>query len=353
MSQTLSMQAALQRLVLSQDLDTELMEAAMAEMMDGVVSKIQIAGFLTALAAKGETVTEIAAAARVMRRYAEPVHTTGQHVLDTCGTGGDGASTFNISTAVAFVAAEGGAQVSKHGNRSVSSKSGSADVLEVAGLNLLLDAEQVAQCIEELGVGFLFAPQHHQATRHAVPVRRELGVRTLFNLLGPLTNPAAAPHQLLGVFHERWLEPVARTLQTLGSQHVLVVHADDGLDEISLATPTQVCELHEGAIRRYTIQPEDFGIQRQELTGLAVTEPRESLAMIEQALTGQAGAATDIVALNAGASLYAADRAQSLAQGVAQAQAILASGKAWQRMQDLVALSQRLAPPEPELETLP
>lgn len=345
MNAELNMQAALKKLVLAENLDSELMEAAMTEMMDGVVSPVQIAGFLTALAAKGETVTEIAAAARVMRQYARGVEVTGDHVLDTCGTGGDGASTFNISTAVAFVAAEAGAQVAKHGNRSVSSSSGSADVLEVAGLSLNLDAAQVAQCIEQLGVGFLFAPQHHQATRHAVPVRRDLGVRTLFNLLGPLTNPAAAPHQLLGVFHERWLQPVAETLRELGSQHVMVVHADDGLDEISLAAPTQVCELKDGEINTYRIQPEDFGIETQALTGLAVSEPRESLAMIELALTGEPGAAKDIVALNAGAAIYTADLAPSLAAGIERARVILDAGSAWQRLQALVALSQQLVPP--------
>lgn len=340
-----AMKTALRALVLGQDLDAVTMEAAMEEMMDGVASQIQIAGFLTALAAKGETVTEIAAAARVMRRYAEPVSVHGDHLLDTCGTGGDGAATFNISTAVAFVAAVAGAQVAKHGNRSVSSRSGSADVLEAAGLSLALDAQQVSQCIAKLGVGFLFAPQHHQATRHAVPVRRELGVRTLFNLLGPLTNPAGADHQLLGVFHPRWLQPVAETLRELGSRHVLVVHADDGLDEISLAAPTQVCELKDGEISLYTIAPEDFAIGQQSLTGLAVAEPRESLALIEQALTGVPGPAADIVALNAGAALYAADLVDSLAAGVTRAQEIQAQGSAWQRLQDLVRYSQELCPP--------
>ncbi|GAB4200364.1 MAG: anthranilate phosphoribosyltransferase [Wenzhouxiangellaceae bacterium] len=338
----MSMATALHELAQAQDLDGPVMEAAMSEIMDGVVSQIQIAGFLMALAAKGETVTEIAAAARVMRRYAIPVPVSGEHVLDTCGTGGDGASTFNISTAVAFVAAEGGARVAKHGNRSVSSRSGSADVLECAGLNLQLDANQVKLCIEQHGVGFLFAPAHHQATRHAVPVRRELGVRTLFNLLGPLTNPAAAPHQLLGVFHPRWLRPVAETLAALGSRHVLVVHAEDGLDEISLAAPTQVCELHNGDIREYAIRPEDFDIASQSLTGLAVSEPRESLAMIEQALQGKAGPARDIVALNAGAALYAADCSEDLAAGVKRASEILDSGAAWQRWQALIDLSQKL-----------
>ncbi len=326
---------ALAAVIQGRDLDAKAMRAALGEVMEGAAEPLQIAAFLAALAAKGETVEEIAAAAGVLRDHALALEVHGEHLIDTCGTGGDGASIFNVSTAAAFAAAAGGAQVAKHGNRSVSSRSGSADVLEAAGIDLEAEPATVARAIEHLGIGFLFAPAHHPATRHVVAVRRALGVRTLFNLLGPLTNPAGATRQLLGVYHEKWLEPLARTLQALGSRHVLVVHAADGLDEISLAAPTGVAELKDGHIRRYTIAPEQFGIARQPLTGLVVSEPRESLALLEQALSGAPGAAGDLVALNAGAALYVAGLAPDLAGGVAQAREVLASGNAWRRVGEL------------------
>ena len=247
----MDMQAAIRSVTERQDLSSEDMIDVMRLIMTGQATPAQIGGFLIGLRMKGETVDEIAAAASVMRELATPVPVPGNYVVDTCGTGGDGASTFNISTASAIVTAAAGAQVAKHGNRSVSSSCGSADVLEAAGVNLDLDADQVARCVEKIGVGFLFAPRHHSAMKHAIGPRKEMGVRTLFNLLGPLTNPAGAPNQVLGVFSADWLEPLAEVLGKLGSNHVLVVHADDGLDEISIGAPTQVAELIEGQVARF------------------------------------------------------------------------------------------------------
>ena len=259
---TMNMQTALQCLLDKQDLSPEQMREVMSIIMTGAATPAQIAGFLIALRGKGETIDEIAAAAQVMRELATPVAVNGDHVIDTCGTGGDGANTFNISTTCAFVVAAAGGQVAKHGNRSVSSRSGSADVLEAAGVNLNLDAAQVSRCVKEIGVGFLFAPKHHSAMKHAIGPRKEMGVRTIFNLLGPLSNPAGAPNQLIGVFAKQWVEPLAKVLQKLGSQHVLVVNAEDGLDEISIGAATTVAELHEGQVKSYTITPEQFGFQR-------------------------------------------------------------------------------------------
>jgi anthranilate phosphoribosyltransferase len=259
--------------------------------------------------------------------------------VDTCGTGGDGASTFNISTASAIVTAAAGGKVAKHGNRSVSSSSGSADVLEAAGVRLDLDPGQVAACIEQVGVGFLFAPMHHSAMKHAIGPRKEMGVRTVFNLLGPLTNPAGAPNQVLGVFSRDWVEPLAQVLQQLGSEHVLVVHAEDGLDEISIGAATQVAELKNGEISVYQVVPEDFGLRRAELSALAVDNAAQSLAMIRGVLDNTAGAARDIVALNAGAAIYAAGIADSLNEGVKSASAVLENGKARQTLAALIEVS--------------
>jgi len=332
----------LNKLVSGQDLTGAEAETSMRVIMAGDATAAQIAAFLVALRMKGETTEEIAAAARVMRSLMTPVDLPTEHLTDIVGTGGDHANTFNVSTAASFVAAVGGARVAKHGNRSVSSKSGSADVLETAGARLDLDPAAVRRCIEELSIGFMFAPMHHGAMKHAAPVRRELGLRTLFNLLGPLTNPARAPHQVLGVFDRRWLEPLAQVLGELGSKHVLVVHALDGLDELSIAAPSQVAELKDGAVRVYSIAPEDFGIARSSIDTLRVNSPVESLSIVERVLGGEAGAASDFVALNAGAALYAADRVVSLADGVAAAQQILSSGRALQRLRDFVALTNTL-----------
>ncbi len=332
----------LNKLVGGQDLTGAEAEAAVRAIMSGEATPAQIAAFLVALRMKGETTHEIAAAARVMRSLMTPVELPREHLTDIVGTGGDHANTFNVSTAASFVAAAGGARIAKHGNRSVSSKSGSADLLEAAGARLDLGPEAVRASVEQLGIGFMFAPMHHGAMKHAAPVRRELGLRTLFNLLGPLTNPAQAPHQVLGVFDRRWLESLARVLGELGSKHVLVVHALDGLDELSIAAPSQVAELKDGEVRVYSIAPEDFGLTRASIDPMRVSSPTESLAIVQRVLGGEAGAASDFVALNAGAALYAADRATSLAGGVAAARQILQSGRALERMQQYVALTHRL-----------
>jgi len=321
------------------DLGAGDMEAVMQAIMTGQATAAQIGGFLIGLRMKGETVDEIAAAAKVMRDLATRVEVAGPHLVDTCGTGGDGASTFNISTASAIVTAAAGGRVAKHGNRSVSSSSGSADVLEAAGVKLDLKPAQVAACIDRVGVGFLFAPQHHSAMKHAIGPRKEMRVRTLFNLLGPLTNPAGAPNQVLGVFSPDWVEPLARVLKRLGSEHVLVVHAEDGLDEISIAAPTRIAELRDGDISMYTVSPEDFGLQRAELSAIAVENAQQSLAMIKTVFADQPGPARDIVRLNAGAAIYAAGLTTSLADGVALASEVIQSGKARQTLAALVEVS--------------
>ncbi|WP_455235042.1 anthranilate phosphoribosyltransferase [Thiogranum longum] len=337
----MDMQAAIRSVTEKRDLSTDEMSDVMRLIMTGQATPAQIGGFLIGLRMKGETVDEIAAAASVMRELATPVPVSGPHLVDTCGTGGDGAATFNISTASALVTAAAGARVAKHGNRSVSSSSGSADVLEAAGVNLDLDAAQVARCVDSIGVGFLFAPRHHSAMKHAIGPRREMGVRTMFNLLGPLTNPAGAPNQVLGVFSADWLEKLAQVLAKLGSNHVLVVHADDGLDEISIGSPTQVAELKGGEITAYRIAPEQFGLQTGRVEDLVVKSAQESLDLIKQVLDNTPGAARDIVVLNAGAAIYASGIADSLAAGVEAAQRVIASGAAKQKLKDLVDVSNR------------
>jgi anthranilate phosphoribosyltransferase len=291
---------------------------------------------------KGETVSEIAAAANVMRELATPVTITGQHVIDTCGTGGDGANTFNISTTVAFVVAAAGGQVAKHGNRSVSSRSGSADVLEAAGVNLDLSAEQVSQCVNTIGVGFLFAPKHHSAMKHTIGPRKEMAVRTIFNLLGPLSNPAGAKNQLIGVFSEQWVEPLAQVLHKLGSEHVLIVNAEDGLDEISINSATTVAELQNGSVRTYSITPEQFGFQRAPLSTLAVDSIQSSLDTLKKVLRGEPGPAKDIVCLNAGAAIYAANLTDTLDSGIQKAQHIIDNGVAFEKLEQLCLISNRL-----------
>ncbi|MFU8787418.1 MAG: anthranilate phosphoribosyltransferase [Methylobacter sp.] len=335
-------QQALQALLNKQNLSSEQMRAVMRQIMSGNATDAQIGGFLIALRCKGESVDEIAAAAEVMRELADKVEVKGAHVIDTCGTGGDGANTFNISTTCAFVVAAAGGQVAKHGNRSVSSSCGSADLLEAAGVNLDLSAEQVAQCVNDIGVGFLFAPKHHGAMKYTRNARREMGVRTLFNLLGPLSNPAAAPNQLIGVFAKEWLEPLAQVLKKLGSQHVLVVNADDGLDEISIASPSSIAELKNGEVTTYQITPEQFGFQRASLGKLAVEGAASSLLMVKSVLDNQAGAARDIVTLNAGAAIYAANITDSLSAGIEQAGQLIASGAAKAKFDALIAYSKNL-----------
>ncbi len=339
----MDMQAAIRRVTEGHDLSGADMDAIMRTIMTGDATPAQIGGFLVGLRMKGETVDEIAAAARVMRDLASGVSVDVPHLVDTCGTGGDGAGTFNISTASAFVAAGAGAHVAKHGNRSVSSASGSADVLEAAGVKVDLTPEQVARCIREVGLGFMFAPVHHGAMKHAIGPRREMGVRTIFNVLGPLTNPAGAPNQLIGVFSESLIEPLAEVLGKLGSRHVLVVHADDGLDEISIEGETRVAEWRDGRVRRYSVSPDGLGLTPAPVSAIAVDSPAESLATVRAVLDGAAGPARDVVLLNAGAALYASGRAADLAAGVDLARKSIDAGKARDCLDALVRLSRSFA----------
>ncbi|MES9955422.1 MAG: anthranilate phosphoribosyltransferase [Sedimenticola sp.] len=322
------------------DLSGEQMTEVMRTIMTGGATPAQIGGFLIGLRMKGETVSEIAAAASVMRELATKVEFSSDHLVDTCGTGGDASGTFNISTASAFVTAAAGASVAKHGNRSISSKSGSADVLEAAGVNLNLTPEQVAQCVDEVGVGFMFAPAHHGAMKHAIGPRKEMGARTIFNVLGPLTNPASAPNQVLGVFSDELLDPMANVLQKLGSNHVMVVHARDGLDEISVGEKTEVAELKDGRVRRFSVQPEDFGMNRTPIDSLKAADAAESLGIIRSVLEDNAGPARDIVCLNAGAAIYTSGLAGTLADGVEKASEAIASGEARSRLDKLIILTQ-------------
>ncbi|MGK2941172.1 MAG: anthranilate phosphoribosyltransferase [Immundisolibacter sp.] len=338
----MTIQAAIAKVVEGGDLDGVEMNAAMRAIMSGEATPAQIGGFLLALRMKGETVVEIATAAQVMRELSLRVEVAADGLVDTCGTGGDGAGLFNVSTAAAFVVAAAGGRVAKHGNRSVSSASGSADVLEALGVRIELPSAAIARCIDELGFGFMFAPAHHRATRHALGPRRELGVRTLFNLLGPLTNPALPPNQVVGVYSAALVEPIAHVLLRLGSRHVLVVHADDGLDEISLGAATQVAELKDGAVHCYSITPEQFGLSRVPSSQLAVPDVAASVALLRAVLGAQVGPARDIVALNAGAALYVAGLAPTLAAGVVRAGEVLASGVPLTRVTALAELTQRL-----------
>ncbi|RMD79591.1 MAG: anthranilate phosphoribosyltransferase [Gammaproteobacteria bacterium] len=337
----MDMRQAIARVVEGRSLAEPEMEQVMRLIMTGGATPAQIAGFLVALRLKGETVEELAAAARVMRELASRVEVPPERLVDTCGTGGDASGTFNISTAAALVAAAAGARVAKHGNRAVSGRSGSADLLEAAGVRLDLPPEAVGRCIREVGVGFLFAPAHHGAMRHAIGPRRELGVRTLFNLLGPLTNPAGAPHQVLGVFDARWVEPLAEVARRLGARRVLVVHGLDGLDEISLGAPTEVAEVAEGELRRYRIRPEALGLEPAPLEALRAGSVAESLARVEEALADRPGPARDVVALNAGAALYAAGVAEDLREGLERAREAIASGAARAKLEELAAYSRR------------
>ena len=335
----MDMPSAIRAVTERQDLSHEEMQSVMNTIMTGEATPAQIGGFLIGLRMKGETIDEITAAAQVMRKLATKVDVSGDHVVDIVGTGGDGSSTFNISTASCFVVAAAGGKVAKHGNRSVSSKSGSADVLEAAGVNLDINPEQVAKCVNEVGVGFMFAPKHHGAMKHAIGPRKEMAVRTIFNVLGPLTNPAGAPNQLLGVFSKELVEPLAHVLANLGSHHVLVVHSEDGMDEISIGAPTFVAELKDDVVTSYTIQPEDFGLERADLASLKVEDAAQSLTVVKGVLENQPGPARDIVILNAGASLYVAGLADSLAAGVKKAAEVLASGAARTKLDELVKVS--------------
>jgi len=335
----MDIQSALKKVIEHQDLTEAEMGEVMQQIMTGQATQSQIGGFLVALRMKGETVDEIAGAASVMRKLATPVTINVDHLVDTCGTGGDGANTFNISTTCAFVVAAAGGNVAKHGNRSVSSSSGSADVLEAAGVKLDVTPEQVARCVETIGVGFMFAPMHHSAMKHAIGPRKEMAVRTIFNLLGPLTNPAGADSQVMGVYSKEWVRPVAEVLQRLGSRHVMVVHAADGLDEISIAAETFVAEVKDGKVIEYTITPEQFNLTRMPLTSIAADGVESSLAIVQSVLANEPGPAADIVALNAGAAIYVAGLADTLSQGIEMAQDAIGSGVAKDKLAELVNMS--------------
>jgi len=342
---TITPQEALQRTIEHREIFHDEMTALMRQIMRGEVSPLMTAAIITGLRVKKETVGEITGAARVMRELAEKVPVAGDdaHLLDIVGTGGDGASSFIISTASMFVAAAAGARIAKHGGRSVSSKSGSADVLEALGARIDLAPAQVAACLAESGIGFMFAPNHHPAMKVVAPVRKEMGVRTLFNILGPLTNPADAPNILMGVFHPDLVGIQVRVLQQLGARRALVVWGRDGMDEISLGAATLVGELKDGVVREYEIEPEDFGLAMASSRNLRVADVAESKAMLEQALAGERGVPHDIVCLNAGAALYAAGVAASIGEGIASARATIASGAARAKMQAFVDATQRLA----------
>jgi len=333
-------QDALARIIEHREIFRDEMLSLMRSIMSGEVSPVLIAAIITGLRVKKETIGEIAAAAEVMREFSTKVPVADEpHLVDTCGTGGDAAHTFNISTAAMFVAAAAGARVAKHGGRSVSSKSGSADLLEACGANINLTPEQVAQSIAATGVGFMFAPNHHSAMKHAAPVRKELGIKTIFNILGPLTNPAGARQQVMGVFHPDLVGIQVRVLQRLGSRRVMIVHGQEGLDEISIAGPTLVGELKDGEVREYVIEPADVGLKLHDNATIRVDGVAQSKALVLAALENRHGAARDIVAFNAGACIYVAGLAGTLADGVKQALATIASGAARRKLDEFVAFT--------------
>jgi len=337
-------QAALQRVIEHREIFHDEMVSLMRQIMGGEVTPVMIAAIITGLRVKKETIGEIAAAASVMRELATPVKVPyDNRFVDIVGTGGDSAHSFNISTTSIFVAAAAGAKVAKHGGRSVSSSSGSADVLEALGANIMLSPEQVAACIEECGIGFMFAPNHHSAMKHVAPIRREMGIRTLFNILGPLTNPAGAPNTLMGVFHPDLVGIQVRVMQRLGAERVLVVHGRDNLDEISLGAATLVGELRNGEVTEYEVHPEDFGLQMMSLRNLRVDGAEESKAVMLGALDNKPGAAREIVCLNAGAALYVANVADSIGDGIAKAREAIASGAARAKLAQFVECTQKLA----------
>ncbi len=339
---------ALAALAAGDDLETEQMAAVMRQVMTGECDDAQVGAFLMGLRAKGETIDEIAGAVEVMRELATGVTLDDPHAVDIVGTGGDGANLFNVSTAAAFVAAAAGAKVAKHGNRSVSSKSGSADLLEAAGVRLDLAPEQVRECVDKVGVGFMFAPMHHSAMRHAIGPRKSLGLRTVFNILGPMTNPAGVKRMVIGVYSAALCAPMAEVLGRLGAEHALVVSADDGLDEISIAAPTSVAEYLDGDIEEYVIDAPDFGIERQSLDGLQVEGAADSLALVRAALSGDrdgsAGKAADVVALNAGAAIHVAGLADDIEDGVSRALEVISTGEPLRRLEQLAALTTGFPP---------
>ena len=331
---------AIKAVISKQNLNEGEMHDVMNSIMTGQTTDAQIGAFLVGLSMKGETIEEITASAKVMRALATSVElSSNDYLVDTCGTGGDGLGLFNISTASAFVVAAAGGKVAKHGNRSISSKSGSADVLEVAGINLNISPELISHCIEEIGLGFMFAPAHHSAMKHAIGPRKELAVRTIFNVLGPLTNPAKAPNQIMGVYDKSLVEPIANVLKGLNSRHVMVVHSEDGLDEFSIANTTYVAELKDNNISTYTVHPGDFGLEEGNLDSIKAENAEQSLALINEAFSGKKGVARDIIALNAGAAIYVSGLVSSFDEGVTQANQILSDGSAQDKLDAYILAS--------------
>ena len=331
---------AIKAVISKQNLNESEMHDVMNSIMTGQTTDAQIGAFLVGLSMKGETIEEITASAKVMRALATSVElSSNDYLVDTCGTGGDGLGLFNISTASAFVVAAAGGKVAKHGNRSISSKSGSADVLEAAGINLNISPELISQCIEEIGLGFMFAPAHHSAMKHAIGPRKELAVRTIFNVLGPLTNPAKAPNQIMGVYDKSLVEPIANVLKGLNSRHVMVVHSEDGLDEFSIANTTYVAELKDNNISTYTVHPGDFGLEEGNLDSIKAENAEQSLALINEAFSGKKGVARDIIALNAGAAIYVSGLVNSFDEGVKNANQILSDGSAQDKLDAYILAS--------------
>ena len=336
----MNIQQAIKSVIAKQNLNEDQMHDVMDSIMTGQTTDAQIGAFLIGLSMKGETIEEITASAKVMRALATPVEIgNSDYLVDTCGTGGDGLGLFNISTASAFVVAAAGGKVAKHGNRSISSKSGSADVLESAGVNLDLSPRIIGQCVKEIGVGFMFAPAHHSAMKHAIGPRKELAVRTIFNVLGPLTNPAKAPNQVMGVYDKSLIEPIANALKGLGSRHVMVVHSADGLDELSIADKTYVAELKEGVVTTYTIHPEELGFVLGDLNDIKADDAKDSLNIIKDAFSGKEGAARDIISLNAGAAIYVCGLTDSLISGIERSRLVLSDGSAQQKLDDYIKIS--------------
>jgi len=336
----MNIQQAIKSVIAKQNLNEDQMHDVMNSIMTGQTTDAQIGAFLIGLSMKGETIEEITASAKVMRALATPVEIgNSDYLVDTWGTGGDGLGLFNISTASAFVVAAAGGKVAKHGNRSISSKSGSADVLESAGVNLDLSPRIIGQCVEEIGVGFMFAPAHHSAMKHAIGPRKELAVRTIFNVLGPLTNPAKAPNQVMGVYDKSLIEPIANVLKELGSRHVMVVHSADGLDELSIADKTYVAELKEGVVTTYTIHPEELGFVLGDLNDIKADDAKDSLNIINNAFSGKEGAARDIISLNAGAAIYVCGLTNSLMSGIERSRLALSDGSAQQKLDDYIKIS--------------
>ena len=335
----MNIQTAIQKMTDNENLTNAEMTEVMHQIMTGQATDSQIGGFLIGMRMKGETVDEITAAATVMRSLATSVELDKTNLVEIVGTGGDGSGTFNVSTASCFVVAAAGARVAKHGNRSISSNSGAADLLEAAGVNLEINAEQVKTCVDDIGVGFMFAPKHHSAMKYAIGPRKEMGVRTIFNVLGPLTNPAGTPNQVLGVYSKELVKPLAEVLNKLGANHVMVVHGNDGMDEISISAKTSVAELKNGEITEYTIKPEDFGMQQHSIATIRVNDATESLDMVTSVLNNDDSPARDIVMLNAGAAIYVSGLTASHQAGIERAEEVLASGAAKEKMLELINIT--------------